>query len=187
LTDEVVTKKAFAALVKVTPSCVSHWIGTGKIGGDALVGTNCRARVRVGVALAQLGRNLDPVQHLGDNGRAKLGAAAAAPIEDGIKAARLTQLELANAKARAEAAVLSGRYVEASGARQEMGKIAGRMVAAFEGALPELADAVAAESSIPPRDALHALRTAWRAVRARLSGVEAEVALAEPETLGAAQ
>jgi hypothetical protein len=67
-----------------------------------------------------------------------------------------------------------------------MGRIAGRLMASFEGALPELADAIAANSSMPHRDALHVLRASWRAIRTRLSGLEAEAALAEPETLEAA-
>ncbi len=52
-------------------------------------------------------------------------------------------------KARAEAAASSGRYVEADGARQEMGKIAGRLLASFEGGLPELASALAGHFQLP--------------------------------------
>ena len=68
-----------------------------------------------------------------------------------------------------------------------MGRIAGRLVAAFEGVMPELAAAVAAQSTLSQRDALYLMRGAWRAARARLSGVEAEAAIQEPETLEAAQ
>ena len=55
-----------------------------------------------------------------------------------------------------------------------MGRIAGRMVASFEGALPQPADAVAADTGIAARDALLALR-------ARLAAAEAEAAVLEPE------
>jgi hypothetical protein len=68
------------------------------------------------------------------------------------------------------------------------GWIAGRLVAAFEGALPELAAAVAAHTALPQRDALDLLRGSWRTIRARLSVLEAEAAfLPEPELLEAAQ
>jgi DNA-binding transcriptional regulator YdaS (Cro superfamily) len=48
---DIATKQEFAALVGVTPSCVSQWIARGKISGDALVGRRgCRSSIRVEVA-----------------------------------------------------------------------------------------------------------------------------------------
>ena len=129
---DVVSKQDFAALVGVSPSCVSQWIARKKISGKALVGRGCRARIRVEAAREQLKKNLDIDQRLGANARAKLDQAReAAPvitlppdtsasaneaqdeaieptIEERIKAARLEQIALSNAEAREEAAGRSG-------------------------------------------------------------------------------
>ena len=107
--------------------------------------------IEADIARAQLRQRLD-VRERTANGRARLdgaarldGDAAAAPMADdpvmaSIKSARLRQIELANAKAEAEAVERAGRFVSAADAKQEMGVIAGRMVSAFEGALTELAE-----------------------------------------------
>jgi hypothetical protein len=183
-TAEVVTKGKFAALAGVTPARLSQWIAAGQIHGKALVGRGHRARIRVSVAQAQLKRTLDPIQHLGANGRARLGSEAAdgieGSVESEIKLQRLQQLELSNAKAREEAAIRSGRYLEADAVRQEMGRIAGRMAVLFEAGLVEMATAIAAKSNLPARDVLHILRTTFRTIRERASKVEAEVAGALP-------
>jgi hypothetical protein len=182
-TTEVVTKTKFAALAGVTPGRLSQWIAAGQIHGKALVGRGHRARIRVSVAQAQLKRTLDPVQHLGANGRARLGSAVdgtEGSVESDIKLARLQQLELSNAKARQEAAVRGGRYLEADAARQEMGRIAGHVTVLVEAGLVEMATAIAAKSNLPARDALHMLRTTFRAIRERASTAEVEAAAALP-------
>ncbi len=174
------TKAEFAALSGVTKGRVSQWLRTGKIDGAALVGEGRRARINIEVARRQLDARLDLSQRLGANGRARLDSEAAADPNDAtIKRQRLAQLELANDKARAEAAARSGRYVEADAARREMGEIAGRLVASLEGGLPELASALAGHFQLPQRDVLHVLRTAWRVLRARLAGEAAAVPAAE--------
>ncbi len=180
------TKAEFAAMSGVTKGRVSQWLRTGKIDGAAIVGEGRHARIDVEAARRQLDARLDVSQRLGANGKAKLDGVSSDPTDAAIKRQRLAQLELANERARAEAAASAGRYVEADVMRQELGRVAGRLVAAFEGALPELAAAIAAGSGLPQRDALHALRGAWRAVRARLAGLEAEAAVLEPETVEAA-
>ena len=53
-----------------------------------------------------------------------------------------------------------------------MGRIASRMVAAFDGALGEFASAIAAKSNLSPRDALHILRSAFHEVRVAERGRE---------------
>jgi hypothetical protein len=78
-------------------------------------------------------------------------------LDSDIRRARLEQLHLANEHTRALRAIETGRYVLATDVQREMGKIAGRMVSAFEGALGELATAIAAKSDLPARDALHIL------------------------------
>jgi hypothetical protein len=179
----VVTKKAFAGVANVSPSRVSQWIRGGQISGEAIVGHGHRARICVAVALEQLKRNLDPVQHLGANGRATVdgnGAAAAPTVEEDIKAARLQQLELSNSKARAEAAAQAGRYVLAADARQEMGRIAARLMASFETSFTEFANAIMASPPATSRDALRTLRATWRAIRARQAKAIGDEAAALP-------
>jgi hypothetical protein len=61
MTDEIVTKKQFAALAGVGQARVSQWIAAGQISGAAMVGVGHRARIRVAAAMEQLKRNLDPV------------------------------------------------------------------------------------------------------------------------------
>ena len=179
MTDEIVTKKQFAALAGVTPGRVAQWLKSGQVGGDALVGRGHRARIRVAAAMRQLSRNLDVVQHLGANGRAQVdanGGEVPDTIETGIKAARREQLALSNGKAAAEAAARSGRYVLAEAARQETGRAVAGLLAVFESALGEFANAVMAEPPKTQRDALRTLRTAWRAIRnraAKAKGAEA--------------
>jgi hypothetical protein len=148
---------------------------------------SCRPAERIDVAVArrQLGARLDIDRRLGAR-RSSAGRSrdAGGPIE-ALQRARLAAQELSNEKARAEAAVRSGRHVLADDARQELGRVAGRLVAAFEGCLAELAAAVVASGATSQRDALHALRGAWLAARGRLAGVEAEAAIHAPELVEA--
>jgi len=182
-----VTKSEFAELMGVSRGRVSQMLAARQIDGDAIVGEGRSARINVEAARRQLDARLDLGQRLGANGRVRLGGDTSDPTDAAIKAARLRQLTLANERAAEEAKLRAGRYVEADDARQEMGRVAGRLVAAFEGALPELAAAIAANSSMSQRDALHILRGGWRAIRTRLAGLEAEAAVTEPETIEAAQ
>jgi hypothetical protein len=182
----VVTKKEFAGLAHVTAGRVSQWLKEGKISGEAIVGHGHRARICVAVAMEQLRRNLDPVQHLGAAGRATVngnGAAVPPVVEDQIKSARLQQLVLSNAAAAAEAAAQSGRYVPAAGARQEMGRVAARLMAAFESSFMEFANALMASPPATSRDALRTLRSTWRSIRARQARAAGDEAVAMPPLL----
>jgi DNA-binding transcriptional regulator YdaS (Cro superfamily) len=184
--EDVVSKSKFARIVGVSAPRVSQWLASGQINGDALVGRGHRARIRVAVAKEQLKRNLDPVQHLGANGRAQLdgnGAAAASTVEDSIKAERLRQLALSNAKAAAEAALRSGRYVRADDARQQLGRVAARLMAVFEASFTEFANSLAASPPATSRDALRTLRATWRTIRVRQAKVAGEEAIALPPML----
>ncbi len=194
--DDVLLKQDFAALVGVTPSCVSQWIARRKIYGDALVGRGCRARIRVDVARGQLRETLDISQRLGANGKARLDArkpaaeATIAPeaaleadentIEGRIKQQRLEQLALANAAAREEAAARSGRYLKAEDARQELGRVASRLMTLFESSLTEMANAVVAAPPATPRDASRLLRETWRQIRERQAKTIGEEAIGLP-------
>jgi transcriptional regulator with XRE-family HTH domain len=175
-----VSKSEFAAMIGVSRGRVSQWLRAGQIDDAALIGEGRAARINVEVARRQLDARLDLGQRLGANGKALVSFD---DTDTALKAARLRQLELANERAADEAKLREGRYIVADDARQEMGRIAGRLIASFEGALPELADAIVANSSMSQRDALHVLRASWRTIRARLSRLEAEATLAEPEAL----
>lgn len=164
--ETIVTKAEFSRLVGVTRGRVSQWIAGGQIDGDALVRVGQSERIHVEAAQRQLGRRLDLDQRI-TKGRSRRDGA---DTLGAIQRQRLAQLELANAHAREAALARAGLYVEADAARQEMGKIAGRLLASFEGGLPELASALAGHFQLPQRDVLHVLRTAWRGLRARLAG-----------------
>ena len=150
---------------------------TGRSYGDALVGDpGRRKRIRVDIAREQLKQTLDPSQRLGANGKARFDdepAGDRVSLDSDIRRARLEQLELANERARMLREVETGRYIRSDDVRQEMGKIAGRMLTAFEGALGEIATAIAAKSDLPARDALHILRTTFRGIRERAAKTEA--------------
>lgn len=183
--DSVVSKKEFADLARVTQGRVSQWLAGRKIYGDAIVGRGHRARIKVPVALEQLKKTLDVDQRLSGNARARLDGSRVADdvIEDKIKSARLAQIELSNSKARIEAAARSGRYILAEDARQEMGRLAGRMMSVFEASLSEFANAMIAKPPGSPRDALLVLRSTWREVRARQAGGLAAEAAGMPSTV----
>jgi hypothetical protein len=181
---EGVSKAEFAVLMGVSRQRVSQWLGARQIDGEALIGDGRAARINVATAKAQLDSRLSLSQRLGANGRALLDGPSSIdsdPVTAAIKAERLRQLQHLNAKAAAEADERSGRFVLADDVKQELGRTAGRLIASFEGALPELAEAIAAASGgISERDALHALRGAWRAIRGRLAGAESAAAVALP-------
>src|ERR1700678_1261845 len=172
-----VSKAEFARIAGVTRSRVSHWISSGELGGDALVRGGRTERVNVEAARRQLGARVDVDQRIAP------ARGGRGDTLDAIQRQKLAALELANERARLEAATDTGRYVDVGAAKQEMGKIAGRMVAAFDGILPTLADAIAAGSDLSSRDALHLLRTAWLSCRSRLAGMEDKAAIAEAPTL----
>jgi hypothetical protein len=184
MTKDIVTKGRFAMLAGISRARVSQYLTDGQISGEAIVGRGHRARIRVAVAMEQLQRNLDASQHLGANGRARVGSGGDDDtVEDAIKRARLEQLELANEHARAVREANAGRYVLADDVRQQMGAIAGRMVGMFEGSLGEFATAIAGKFNVPARDVLHILRTTFRTVRERATKTESGIGKALPATV----
>ena len=217
MSQTLVTKAEFARHLGVVRSGVTNFIRRGQLTSPALVVVGARVLVDVDLALAQLRQVLDVKQRIANgraqletrvaeepefSATAARGGTIAAgvgksprsakepspdPIFESIKRGRARQLELANTKAELEAARFAGKIVDADAARQELGRVAGRMIAGVEGALPELANAVAAVSTLPPRDALLALRAAWRGVRARLAGEAEARGLTLPEMAEAAQ
>lgn len=185
---EILSKADFSRAIGVTRGAVGAMVKRGQISGPALIERGGRILVDADIARQQLRERLD-IRQRAANGRARLDgdreapAADPDPVMNKLKNARLRQAELAIEKVEAEASERSGKYVLASSARQDMGAMAARMVAAFEGCLPPFADAIAASTTMPQRDALHMLRHVWRDARARLAGIEDEGATSEPELI----
>ena len=177
--DRLLSKSEFAELCGVSPAAVSQWIKQGKISGEGLVGEGRTARIRVAVAMRQVNLRRDVGQALGNGLGTRLGPSAS--VDDGeaepgghdpyegwspdgnsdavdrkLKLAKLEAAERANRIAAVEEAAGEGRYTDTGAARAEMGKIAGQMMRIFEGALPEIATAIAAEFRLETRDVTHA-------------------------------
>jgi hypothetical protein len=175
----IVTKAAYAALRNRSPSAVSNWISKGRISPAALIGVGTRAKIWVERADADLAARLDPgqqdaqvrpiaLQALPSLDKAS-PAAEPSQLSDDLRRARLQQIELQTQKLREEAAARTGIYCRTDDARRNMGRIAGQVLSTCEGALGELATAIAATFSIPQRDVLHIMRSEFRAVRERAS------------------
>jgi hypothetical protein len=177
-----VTKAELSLLTGVSRQRVSQWIAEGKIGPEALEGEGPRARVRVALALKHLRERLDANQRFGLNGlwtnltanapeSPKADAVVAAPIVDSvearIKAEKLRQAELATRRAEEDDRARRGIYCLASEVRAAMNRQAVSFVKFFDGALPDLAEALAAKHKISAREALHTLRSEMLRIRAR--------------------
>lgn len=191
-----VTKGEFARLANVTPGRVSQWLSAQQIYGEAIDGEGRDAKIRPNIALAQLKRTLDLGQRVANGlgthlqlvspakGAADQGDdAPAAPTRSGSfhdEAEReLVQLRLdrerrRDRQEREEEAARAGRYVDAEDANRELGRLASRLVSEFEGSLPDLATAIAAQFKLEQRDVLHTLKQAFRAARAKASAAMRE-------------
>lgn len=104
-------------------------------------------------------------------------------LDDRIRKARLEGIERDNRKKAEEEAARAGRYVLATDTKAEMTRLAREMLTVFDGALADLAAAVAAKFSLPPRDVVHLLRTEFRAVRARAATMAASRAGEIPDRI----
>ena len=206
--DEVVSKGDFAKLCGVSPGRVTQWIDEGKISGAALVGEGRSAKIRVAVAQKQVNLRRDVGQALGNGLGTKLKPTAPKPnkpaeilydqdsddhsgdgtddVDRKLKLAKLETVERANRMSALEELATQGVYTETAGVRAEMGKIAGQMIRIVEGALPEIATAIAAEFKLEARDVTHHLNEQFRKVREQAAEEAARAAQAMPETVQAA-
>jgi hypothetical protein len=207
--SELLAKGRFAERIGVSPGRISQMIAEGKIGPEAIEGEGPRAKIRVDVALAHLKQRLDPNQRFGLNGittrldapvqasnsqqaeeaRPTVAASSAPtdlapidPVEERIKREKLRQAELVTAKLEREDRAAHGAYVRTEAAREEMTRIAATLLTIFEGALPDLSGALAAQFGISGRDALHLLRQELRKIRERAAAAHRDAAVAMPET-----
>ena len=198
-TASVLPKGQFAAMIGVSPGRVSQYIAEGKLFGAALVGSGRDQRIDVAIAREQLKNRLDPSQMAGNGIATRLASptpfprealpldeairrpVAAAfdggPIGDAIRQEKLSSLRMDNRRKAVSEAEQAGRLVDAEAVRAEMRKIAREVLAMCEGALPELAAAVAARFHVPQRDVLHLIRTTFSACRA--SSAQVQTAMAE--------
>src|ERR1700733_2277335 len=93
MSDEVISKTAFAAVVGVSPPRVTQWISAGQIDGHALVGSGRWAKIHVARAIEQLNERLDVNHRVSAVAKAKLdGIIASVPLHPIISEAALTQL-----------------------------------------------------------------------------------------------
>ncbi len=199
-TGGTVLKAEFARLTGRTPGRVSQWIAAGKIHGPALVRTKDGEKIDVAVALAQLGRNLDPSQQIGQ--AVPLLAASeqedeppVAPSPRAPAVASDDQRRLLKAKADdAESRAKKGRIelLAQNGARARIAEIEpawrrgiGELIGRIEAALPELAERLAGESD--PKAAIVAAKQWWRSFRAKLAGEAAARADSLPASAPASE
>lgn len=201
--EATVTKGEFAKLCNVSPGRVTQWIAERKISGKAIVGEGRSARIRVDLAQRQLRLRRDVGQAHGNGAATKLKQAAPAPgpsptpdldsalrypdpsdeVDAAIKRARLEAIERNNRTAAAEEAASQGRYTETAAARAEMGRIAGQVIRTFEGAIPDIATALAASFKLDARDVTHRLQEQFRKVREKAAEKAAQAAAAQPALL----
>lgn len=205
--EQPIIKSEFARRRNVSAARVSQWIAEGKISGDALSGTGRDQKIVESIACQQLQQRLDMTQRLGGNGLAtKLDAPPAPPqaqplaaqpvapsvipfpqkgdqVADQIAGEKLAQLQRANRRQAIAEAAEAGQLTDAAAATQAAGRNAAQMITVFEGALPELAQALAAKFELPHRDLLHLLRAEFRKVRANAAALMRRQAQDMPATV----
>jgi DNA-binding transcriptional regulator YdaS (Cro superfamily) len=196
----IVSKSEFARLVNVSPPRVSQWIEGGKISGEALVGEGRSARIRAAVACAQLKRELDLSQRLGNGITTRLELPApppaaassssspalqplADPIEEQLKREKLEEWQRKNRIAARQEAESSGRLTDAELAQQLIGRAVAKTVGIYEAGLSDMAEALAAYCDKPKREILQILQQEDRKLRANAAADLRRQALEVPELL----
>jgi hypothetical protein len=109
--------------------------------------------------------------------------AAVDEIGEQIRREQLETLQRRNRLERVKEAVDAGRLLDADQVEIANGKMARELIVAFDGALADLATAVASKFALPQRDVLHLLRAAWRDVRAKAATAATIEAEAMPEMI----
>lgn len=188
----LISKAEFARRRHVSKPRVSQWLRDGKIFGPAIVD----GQIDEAVACQQLGETLDPDQrHSGNGLRTNLvvdappPAPTTAPIIANTLERQLLEERLEKAKRDNRAAALqetieNGTLCDVAEARRAAAREAAQLIARFEGGLPELATAIAAQFKLPQRDVLHLLRGKWREIRVAASIEARERAEPMPERTG---
>lgn len=189
-----ISKAELARRLNVSPGRVSQYLAEGKISGPAIVGEGRAAQILASVAIAQLRKNLDPMQMAGNGVSTRLipehppRPASAAPliepmsqssasdimprsdsIEEQIKQERLETLRRQNRIAAIEDAKRVGTITDAAAAQAEKRQLVAKVLNVIEGGLPEMANAIATRWGMPQRDLVHLLRGEIRKLRANAS------------------
>lgn len=192
----VVPKNEFARIVGCGKSAVSNWIANGTIHGDAIVGTGRNAMIDVDKASAQL--RLRNIGQMGGNGAATRvfpktstpgtpadngegGAstgdvepsepqgAVSADTQERIARERLKEAERRNRLGDDDEAARCGIFTLTGDMNRSMNVVAVQMMRAFEGMLPDMATAVAAELKAEYRDVLHIMMQSSLKARERMA------------------
>lgn len=185
---ELATKTAFAQMMGVGKSAVSNWITEGILTSDAFQGEGRRAKVIVEVARAQVERNRDPGQSVG-NGLKTGGVPTRKPVEpqpdDGvetqIKQQALLERQFRNRKFAEDEALRQQQLLSKDHVEREMRRVIGQMLNQIEGQFPDLANDIAKACDVPQKDVQHALKKGFHKVRAKVAKENADKAASLPE------
>lgn len=187
----LITKNDLARITGVGKSAVSNWIEKGTLHGDALVGSGRNAMIDQDKALAQL--RLRDAGQMGCNGAATrvfqralattvlaahseggdvaeaadLQGAVSSDTQERIAQERLKEIERRNRQGDEDEAARRGLYTLTTEATRAMNSIAGQMVRAFDGMIPDMATAIASHFKLDQSDVLHVLQVANLAARER--------------------
>lgn len=193
----LVTKGELARRAGVTQSAISKYFERGILGPDVLDGEGQRAKVKLEPALRQIRLRRDPSQALGNGFKVNTGApdlpasadllsfppteanlvrdqardeAAGAPrdeIGDALRRTKLQREEISLRRAQAEEREAQGLYMRTDQVQAGYAKVAAGVMTAIEGAIPEIAQEMAAELDVPARDAQHVIRKALAKARTK--------------------
>ncbi|WP_342640926.1 hypothetical protein [Rhodoligotrophos ferricapiens] len=110
-------------------------------------------------------------------------APAVDAFEDRLRREKIRELEFRNRAAAEQELARRGIYVRSDQAGMAMRNALREMLTVCEGALSDLASAIAAKFEVPQRDVLHLMKTEFRAVRQRASEAAAARAKAMPSII----
>lgn len=208
---EVMTKSDFAAHISRHPAFVTRAIDQGKLSGAALIGEGRGTRINVQEALRQLQKKLDlgqqlaqakPIHQLAiqsstapsssastvDAVERPAGGDSLAPAgDDRLAAERAEQIQLRNAKLRAEIergaredAVAAGQLVDAIAVSRALARQVAPLISTFDELPAAIAKPIAEEFGLPYPEVLIAVRravsktrTAWAERAAAVGRVSA--------------
>ncbi|SEQ48955.1 hypothetical protein SAMN05216548_10526 [Faunimonas pinastri] len=209
----IVSKSEFARICGVSPGRVTQWIAEKLIDGDALIGAGRTARINVAAAQKQLRKRRDISQALGNGITTRLtGQSPGAPAEpttsrrepnpradadddedeiasdqldELLKREKLAEWQRRNRIGEEDEAARKGLYTETAAVRRQLTTIAVQVMRAFEGALPEMATALAADFRAEDREVLQKLNELFRKVRQQVAESNKLAAEALPEFVAA--
>ncbi|TCT37265.1 hypothetical protein EDC90_10192 [Martelella mediterranea] len=208
-TPESMSKGDFANLISVSGACVSQYLKSGKIYGDAIVGQGHRARIRPDIAIRQLELSIDPSQGLGANGKAFLNGASGrqktqkekdvpeAPaselplhqpsaqdaMAEQLARERLRQQQIKTGRMERQELEEAGIYTRSEDARRDMGRGISEAFKVMEQGIPDLATALAEEFGLPQRDLQKALARRWRGIRSKAASGFRDIRDETPEMI----